>query len=276
MQFLRRAMAVCVSSLLATTALAEARQIDQYKSIIDRNPFGLKDPPPPPPPQTNPPAKLEKKDDFYLTGITTIGNNKKPKVYLLSKDTTKKEYDQKYYSLGIGERQGDVALLDVDTQGRRVRIAYLGEERWLSMKDNGVPAPAGPAPGMSGPGGITPQPGGAAVPIPLPGASMPAPHPQPVTYPSAGSTRRTPRSASNGYNAGGYGAPSMMGNAGLASQNGIVPNPMAINGNPATVQAGNTQTPQPPVDPAVQVLMMHANYQHAIQHGEVYPPVPMP
>ena len=40
----------------------------------------------------------------------------------------------------IGDRQGDLQLLDVDAKGRRVKVVYQGEEKWLSMKENGVPA----------------------------------------------------------------------------------------------------------------------------------------
>src|ERR1044071_2112287 len=153
---------------------AEAPPPDTYKSIVDRNPFGLKDPPSPPPPKDTNTAPPVKKEDFYLTGISTIGNPKKPKAYLLAKDQSKKDYDQKFYNLAVGDKQGEVTLMEIDTKGRRVKIVYLGEEKWLNMKDNGFPSPAGPPMAAGGPGqalpiynnGVPPPPG--AIPIPLP------------------------------------------------------------------------------------------------------------
>src|SRR5688572_8003492 len=102
---MRRTILTALALVSATlVAQAESRPMDSYKSIIDRNPFGLKDPTPPPPPVTNQ-APVTKKEDFYLTGISTIGNPKRPKAYLIAKDSSKKEYDQKFYNLGIGDRQ---------------------------------------------------------------------------------------------------------------------------------------------------------------------------
>jgi hypothetical protein len=192
---------------LVLNASADARGADSYSSIIDRNPFGLKDPPPavtkPEAPHTNDP----KKEEFYLTGISTIGNPKKPKAYLLAKDTSKKDYDQRFFNLSVGDRQGDLELKEIDEKGRRVRVIYQGEEKWLSMKDNGVPAPAGPAPGhgiiMPGVPGVPGQPGAVpappgAVPVPLPnpnnGNTYAAPQPQPLTSPST-----TPNGANPAY-----------------------------------------------------------------------------
>src|SRR4051812_45614874 len=87
-------MFVACNLAIALVIRAELRPLDHYKSIIDRNPFGLKDPVPVAPPATNI-VKEPKKEDFYLTGISTIGNPKRPKAYLLCKDATKKDYDQK-------------------------------------------------------------------------------------------------------------------------------------------------------------------------------------
>src|SRR2546429_8574009 len=101
MRTVRQAILGVCASALVLTATAEQRPLDNYKSIIDRNPFGLKDPPPAlVKPETNAPIK---KEDFYLTGISTIGNPKKPKAYLIAKDNTKKDYDQKYFNLTVGD-----------------------------------------------------------------------------------------------------------------------------------------------------------------------------
>ena len=165
MQLVRQMiLAVCAFGV-ALTGLAEQRSMESYKSIVDRNPFGLKDPPVLQPPPTNKPATEKKPEDFYLTGITTIGTPKRPKAYLLSKDASKKLYDEKYYTMTVGDKQGEVTMKEIDPVGRRVLIAYLGEDRWLSMKDNGVPAPSGP------PAGAMPLVPGAPGTIPPPSTS---------------------------------------------------------------------------------------------------------
>lgn len=194
MQLFRQVILAACAFGVVVSATAEPRALDNYKSIIDRNPFGLKDPPKIEPPQTNAPPKDIKKEEFYLTGISTIGTPKRPKAYLIAKDSQKKDYDQKFYNLTVGDRQGDVQLQEIDEKGRRVRIVYLGEEKWLSMKENGVPAPAGPAPGP--PGIPNPAMPGQPIPpgaVPLPGAA-PVAQPQPLNYPNA-NNRRTPRSS---------------------------------------------------------------------------------
>ncbi|HUS37476.1 MAG TPA: hypothetical protein VM680_19165 [Verrucomicrobiae bacterium] len=212
---LARSLLTASAFALALATAAESRPLDTYNTIVVRNPFGLKDPPPQAIKETNPPAPPQKKEDFYLTGISTIGNTKRPKAYLLAKDASKKDYDEKFYSLNIGDRQGDVTLQEIDPKGRRVKIEYLGEEKWLSMKDNGVPAPAGaPAPGMIAPPGGMPSP----VPLPLPqGAGGPMQPAQPVSYPNAGNTARRPIRTS------GYGAPT--GNFGAINSTGVSDGP---------------------------------------------------
>src|SRR5688500_11127423 len=109
-------LAGCVMGLTLHT-VAESRPIETYQSIIERNSFGLKDPPAPTPAKDPNPAPQVKKEDFYLTGISTSGNPKKPKAYLLAKDQSKKEHEQKFYNLSVGDRQGDVTLIEIDPKG---------------------------------------------------------------------------------------------------------------------------------------------------------------
>ena len=253
--------------------------MDIYKSIIDRNPFGLKDPVIPPPKDTNPPPAQVKKEDFYLTGISTIGNPKRPKAYLVAKDASKKDYDQKFYNLGIGDKQGEVTLQEVDAKGRRVKIVYLGEEKWLSMKENGVPAPAGGAPAMAGvPGahgapGMTP-PGGVPVPVPLP---LPTPggasQAQPISYPNASNTRRPVRTTGN-YGAN-YSSPGMNMGGGVPTVGTLTPG-MATPGVDGIARNAPPPGPQTDAEVAAQIINMHANAIKDAQSGVISPPVPGP
>lgn len=277
MQLIRALLAMCTFGL-AVTSWAEVRSMDQYRSIVERNPFGLKDRPPPPPPVTNAVVKPDKKEDFYLTGISTIGDSKRPKAYLLCKDAGKKEYDQKYYNLSVGDRQGDLALLDVDPKARRVKVAYMGEERSLSMNDNGVPAPSGPVPAVLGPPNqMSGGPNFVAAPhsaVPLVNGTTMTPGgastPQPVIYPNSG-MRRTPRSTSI-YSPGG-----VSGVAPGAYSNGFQGNSSLPTGNGAPAAPPEiAQGPQTDEDVARQIINMHANYQNSVKQGEMTPPVPLP
>jgi hypothetical protein len=283
MQMVRQTiLAVCALGV-AVNATAEQRPLDNYNSIIERNPFGLKDPPvAKPPAETN---ALVKKEDFYLTGISTIGSRKKPKAYLIAKDNTKKDYDQKFFNLTVGDRQGDVTLQEVDEKGRRVKIVYLGEEKWLSMKDNGVPAPVGPAPGMQVVPGVPGQhPAGmqppGAVPIPLPNANPPTPQhaPQPLSYPnSSNPNRRNPRTSYGGaMNNSGYVNPAGVPQPtyGAAQQGYGAPN-LNFNqsGNPASQPASSPESINPAELPA-KVVDMYANEALRAKMGEIRPPLP--
>jgi hypothetical protein len=271
--------ALFAASFALSTA-AESRPLDSYKSIIDRNSFGLKDPAPPPPPPTNapPPAK---KEDFYLTGISTIGNPKRPKAYLIAKDSSKKEYDQKFYNLSIGDRQGDVTLQEIDPKGRRVKIVYQGEEKWLSMKDNGVPAPTGPGPGVPGMPGVHPPGGMGApgaipppVPLPLPTPGGNSGQPQPVSYPNASNPVRRPVrttaptsvGAGANYNAPALVAPGGVPTIGTPGNPGVVGQPAQ---NPPVYQG-----PQSPQELAEHYIRLKANEAYNAQQGNITPPIP--
>lgn len=77
---------------------------------------------------------------FYLTGITRIRNKKR--VYLVRANPAKSGQNETF-SLSLGEQSGDLMLTEVDEKGRRVKLMIGKQEIWLSMKENGVPAPVG-------------------------------------------------------------------------------------------------------------------------------------
>ena len=265
MQLVRQIiLAVCVSAV-ALSAVAEQRSMESYKSIVDRNPFGLKDPPVKEKIEPPKPTPDKKPEDFYLTGITTIGTPKRPKAYLLSKDASKKLYDEKYYTMTVGDKQGDVTMKEIDPVGRRVLIAYNGEDKWLSMKENGVPAPTGPAPGtmplVPGAPGSVPHPGG-AIPVPLPNAGGAAPvhQPQPLSYPNA-NPRRVPRSTYNGANNGSF-------NPAYTAANPVYTAP----GAPTPNASANTAGPQTDAEVVEQMVRMKAPQKF----GNLPPNIPTP
>jgi hypothetical protein len=205
----RKGRAILALGILgvAATAFADSRNATEFDSISNRNAFGLRDAPPAPAPlYTNAPVAQTNKEDFYLTGISTIGAPKRPKAYLVAKDSQKKDYDQRYYNLGVGDRQGDLTLKQIDEKGRRVLIEYQGEDKWLTMRENGVPSPsavAGTNSGVIGTPGHPPQ-QAMISPPPLPaGASnaiASAPSPSLPSYPKT--ANRRPAHGSNFGNPG--------------------------------------------------------------------------
>lgn len=192
MRMLKGAILTAVMCAGVVGGRAETRALDNYRSIIDRNPFGLKPILPPPEKPEVVDTKPAEKSEFYLTGITTHPRYPK-KAYLVNKDQSKKDFAEKYYTLTVGDRQGDVTLNEIDEKGRRVKITYQGKETWLDFKSNKAPDSAPPmqamAPGMPGQPGLPPPPG--STPVPLPGAIANAAASAP--QPNANPNRRMPR-----------------------------------------------------------------------------------
>lgn len=232
------------------------KNLDGYRTIIERNPFNLKDAPAPSEvPKT--PEPVKKPQEFYLTGISTVGYPRFPKMaYLMNKDPGKKEYAEKYLSMRLGDRSGDVVLNEIDEVGRRVKITLKNEQLWLSMKDNGVPAPA------------------AAQPVVNPGGALPGATPGGGVYPN---------------NPGVHNNPGIQNNPGVANVNpgvgGAIPNPAVNPSTKRNLRTGNMnyggmgdqggmQNPQPTVEPAQQYLNLIANQKLQERQGQPSPPIP--
>jgi hypothetical protein len=194
---IEKTVAVLASCFLLTPALhavTDGFERD-YRVIIDRNAFGLK---PPPPPATNAPVVPPPKEDYFLTGISSIGG---VKAYFMSKPSPTKK-DPEYYSLGVDEKRDDLEVVGIDLKAQSVRVRSGGIESVMTFASHGVKPPASapsvapgtpgaPAAGTPGlrvsavaPGGATtptarlspsaiPAAGGGVVPQ-LPGALSPA------------------------------------------------------------------------------------------------------
>ncbi len=176
-------------SVQAEIGLASTRNAD-YRSIVDRNPFGLRPPPPPPAPvMTN---AVAPKSDIFLTGISTIMKPKR--AFIMTMEKGKPEY----YSLSEEESRDGLEVLEIDEVNKTVRIRNSGNETLLSFASHGVKAPATPAPSA------VPAPGAPA----LPGAPQPGMAVQPGmnTVPPGGN----PQAFNNGAFTPG-GAPSTLG-----------------------------------------------------------------
>ncbi len=167
-----------------------------YQKIPEQNVFRLK--PPPPPPSEEPPKIPTPK--ITLTGISTFG---KKRAWLKTPPPPVKPGEQpkgeQFYSLGVGERDGEMEMLEIDEQAGAVKVKYAGTEVALNFVDNGAKPSVAPALPM--PGQAIPQPGG-VMPLPVPTVQ---PNPNlPGARPLPTRTLRlpTPAGGPTGYNPG--------------------------------------------------------------------------
>jgi hypothetical protein len=146
-----------------------------YVSIAGRNVFALKPPSLPSPANTQPvtpPAGIE------LQGFTTILG--RPQVLLKVKIPPKPPEPAKDRSLvmDIGQREGDVEVLEMDTRAGVVKLKNQGNSISLNLKENAAKPAAGPAlaaPAMLPPPGAIPPPATSALPSASPGGASVSP-----------------------------------------------------------------------------------------------------
>lgn len=156
-------LVVCMVGGLAlgTTTWGATENADlPYQDIVTRNVFALKPPPPPPNPEDNkpPPSKIT------LTGIWTING----KLALLKTAAPppkpgEQAKGERFYNLHIGERDGDIEVVDIDEKSGSVTVLNQGVQEILTFEKNGVKLAATPPPATPG------------MPVGLPGVPPPAP-----------------------------------------------------------------------------------------------------
>ena len=159
-----------ISGLLGAVVLtgsggwAQVRD-NPYQDIVVRNAFALKPIPPPPPPGVNtpPPSPV----DVVLTGISTLGGNKKVLLTITDKSPGKGKTDYPP-PLVEGDVEGRVEVVSINPDTGKVVIKIDGEEKTLGFEKEAAKA-AGAAPGPSMVPGANP-----AGTLPLPGMTPPA------------------------------------------------------------------------------------------------------
>ena len=274
-QILTAAGLMIASSNLLAVPATELKE--NYQSIVERNPFGLKAPTAPA--ATNiPPPEVKPKVEVFLTGITSIGYPKLPKqAYFYTREQGKK--DITYYAMTEGTGKDGIQVLNIDHEKRKVRVKMDNAETVLSFETHGVPVQASAGkPGIPGAPGSLPMPGQhqpGVQPLPMPGAPPNAS----VSYDANGQPVYN-----NAYNNAGVPQPVNpvnttlnTGSTGLrqipsrrirgGNQYGSVPTPPAMNQD-AMVQ-------QPQVDPAEEYVK--AQLINAAQRQEQQPnAIPLP
>ena len=253
-------MLICLTAgsalCFAANAVTSEPQDNPYQSIADRNVFSLKPPAPPPDPEVAKPPPVK----ITLTGITTILGNKRalmksPAPPGKPGEPAKPELS---YILTVGQREGDVEVLDIDEVGGNVKVRNGGVEVTLNIdKDGPKLAPsAAPVPGVPGAPGmpVPPMPGGARGIAPLapggnPGFTMPT---RTLRLPPAG----TGGSAAN--------------TGGSVPGSGFAPGMNPSYTAPQNLSAGQPQKNWPPevnVSREEQAILMEAQRQQLLQQG---------
>src|SRR5689334_9926584 len=114
---------LCLAGGLCTIAYADS-SANPYQSIVDRNVFGLR---PPPPPPSNEPVRPPP-PGIALTGITTILGKKLAflNVQVPPKPGEQAKGGPQSFMLGIGEREGEIEVLEIDEKDGVVKVNDYG------------------------------------------------------------------------------------------------------------------------------------------------------
>jgi hypothetical protein len=266
-----------VALCMATAVLAIESEGTPYKDIAGRNVFGLKPIPPAPGPEANlpPPPKIT------LTGIFTILGNKRAMMKVAPPARPGVKPEEQSYVLAVGQRDGDIEVLDIDEKAGIVKVNNYGTITNINWENNGakiVSAPAPPVPGAPGAmgGGLPPPPGGVVAP-----AANPY---NPRTIPTARQMRTNPTGAAN-YG-GGYGntaASASYGGAAYPTIGGTMPatatpGSVTLNnlGAPASTPTKQQNWPPEATSPEAQAILDHVyttTHANEIQAG-MMPPIP--
>jgi hypothetical protein len=264
----------------STEAVPAGQLKENYQSIIERNPFGLK-PPPPPPTNNIAPPEPKAKVEVFLTGITSIGYPKFPKqAFFYTREQGKKELT--YYALTEGNGKDGIEVLSIDPEKRKVKVKMDNAETMLSFETHGVPVQTMPAAGRPLPG----VPG--APPLPVPGQPYQQPGAMPVAQNAAVNFNSSGQPV---YGANGQAIPQPINSTINQGSTGLrqIPSRRIRGGNqynrnaqvptgPGGIGEGGPQAiQQPATDPAEEYVRAHLN--QAARQREMpnipAPPLPM-
>jgi hypothetical protein len=241
--------------LTGVPVLAELPAESNYRVILERNPFGLKDPLPetkPDPSTTNVAVKV----DIKLTGISGDGAAKRAWLVIPPSGPVKPGQappQPKYLSLREGDEHDALKVLEIDARAATVKILNAGQTVSLNFKDNALPLTVvAPPVGTPGPTGNRPgQPPGLGKPV------------SPVTTPTIAPAGTIPTADGGGMQPG------------IQTPTGLKPIPARnVRASSATTTvAPQTAAPiQQQSDPATQYLQMRAAEELARRYGVQYPP----
>lgn len=269
-------------ALLGPSAWAIANDAtNPYLRIVDRNPFGLREPLPPAP-ETNAPAPPP--FQVELTGITTILGDKRA-LFLVTEPATPGQQPKppQSYILREGQQEGPLEVVSIDENTGLVKILNAGVPDTLDINKRKLPSGGGTA----APGGAPAVPGGpkpiAAVPLPLPSATQANPTPAAPSLTTLGGKGVSVGGASGspaattlggrGVSVGGGGISLTTPGAGtttLPSRTLRLPG-ASVGGVPPP---GSPASPPPPSPPIEEQILMIELQREANRNNPNFPPLP--
>ena len=117
-------MLVCILSVAVLTVDAHAAVVTgpghPYQRVVARNVFDLREPPKPEKPPPDPPPGIT------LTGIITIGGNKRALLKWPATSKPGAAAKEQSYILTEGQREGDVVVLEIDERAGTVKVNNHG------------------------------------------------------------------------------------------------------------------------------------------------------
>jgi len=111
---------------------------NEYKVILDINPFRLKDPPT----LIKEPATNVVRLDVRITGITSVGRTKR--AWLVIPPGPGRTQPKYLNNLSEGDRDGDLQIVEINEKEETVKILNAGITVTLNFQEHGLPAPAVP------------------------------------------------------------------------------------------------------------------------------------
>ena len=277
------ALAVCT----AASAVTPDPEPNPYSGIVDRNVFGLKPAPPPPDPEANrpPPPKLT------LTGILSGSIFGGKRAIMKAPPSAGKPGEpgkgEQSYVLGIGQRDGDVEVLDINDKpgSESVRVNNAGITVVLTFEHDGQkPSGGAPVPGAPPVAGAIPPPN-PANPFKPAGSTSPGfvPPSRPMRYPGAANSLSPPTIGGGGFSSSAYNGSSGVTMGGAPNMN-IGGQNISLAGGPQPQNQPQPQNTGPQLSPEEQTLLIEAQrlqYQRAgspianlLPRTAVTPPMP--
>jgi hypothetical protein len=143
-----------------------------YQGIVERNVFGLRNPPQQKIDDPIPPPSMPK---VILTGITTILGAPLALLKVQSPGSPGHPPSEQSYILTVGQKQGDIEVLNINDQAGTVQLNNAGNVTVLDINRDSPKPPPSPPP--------SPQQAAVANPAPVTNPAAVAPGPGPVASP---------------------------------------------------------------------------------------------
>ena len=126
-----------VGGVLLVYSASATSDLNPYAAIIERNVFALREPSPAAPPPAPAPVAADT-SELVLTGVVDFRTIKWALLTCTERGKTARQY-----TLGVGQRQDNIEVLDIDAESATVRVRHGNAERVLSFQKPGKPEDAG-------------------------------------------------------------------------------------------------------------------------------------